>query len=136
MLIINICYAFHSVSRSRRCTRALKWAPGPCVHVFSLVSEEFYPQSTSWILLQKWRLLTEQSGRKTTWVPRVWTKHHFVPCPGTSALARSVNAPLESEGLYCSQAIRSHIKASTHRASSEKINASMIASMTKSFCLL
>ena len=48
------------------------------------------PQSTSSLLLQKWRLLTEQSGRKTTWVPRVWTKHHFVPCRGTSACERTL----------------------------------------------
>ena len=62
------------------------------MNVFSVVSEEFYPQSTSSLLLQKWRLLTERSGPKTTWVPGVWTKHYFVPFPGTSALALNVNA--------------------------------------------
>ena len=62
--------------RSRPCTRALKWAPGPCGHVFSIGSEDFYSQSTSSLLLQKWHLLMEQIGRKTTWVLRVWTKHH------------------------------------------------------------
>ena len=80
----------YAYPKSRPCTRALKWAPGPCVHVFSVGPEEFYPRSTSSLLLQKWRLLTEQNGRKTMWVPRVcrWTKHHFIPvpwnyCPGT-----------------------------------------------------
>ena len=34
-------------TRSRPCTRALKWAPGPRVHVFFVGSEEFYLQSTS-----------------------------------------------------------------------------------------
>ena len=67
---------------------------------FPLVPRSF-TQSTSSLLLQKWRLVTEQSGRKTTWVPRVWTKHHFVPCPGTSALALSVNIPLGSIQTLC-----------------------------------
>ena len=34
-------------TRSRPCTRALKWALGPYVTCFSVGSEEFYPQSTS-----------------------------------------------------------------------------------------
>ena len=50
------------VARSQPCTQTLKWAPGPCVHVFSVGSEKFYPQSTPSLLLQKWRLLMEQSG--------------------------------------------------------------------------
>ena len=77
---------------ARPCTRALKWAPGSCVHVFSVGSEEFYPQSTSShthnSLLRSFcksgvcLVLTEQNGRKIIWVPRAWTKHHFVPVPG------------------------------------------------------
>ena len=76
----------------RPCTRALKWAPGTRVHVFSLGSKEFYPQSTSShtnnSLLRSFckngvcSVLTEQSRRKTICVPRVWTKHHFVLVPG------------------------------------------------------
>ena len=34
------------VARSQPCTQTLKWAPGACVHVFSVGSEKFYPQST------------------------------------------------------------------------------------------
>ena len=79
---------------SRPCTQALKLVPGPCVHFFSVGSEEFYPVNV-FAPFAKMASLTEQSGRKTTWVPRVWTKHHFVPCLGTSALALSVNTPSE-----------------------------------------
>ena len=77
---------------ARLCTRALKWTPGTRVHVFSLGSKEFYPQSTSShtnnSLLRSFckngvcSVLTEQSGRKIICVPRAWTKHHFVPVPG------------------------------------------------------
>ena len=58
-----------------------------CARVFRRFRGDL-PRSTSPLLLQHWRLLTEQSGRKTTWVPRVLYR----------ARALSVKAPLDRGG--------------------------------------
>ena len=73
---------FQCPSRGSRPCTGTKVGTGSLCARFSVGSEWFYLQSTTSLLLQKWRLLKEQSRRKTTWVPKVWTKHHFEPVPG------------------------------------------------------
>ena len=94
-------------TRSRLCTRALKWTPGPCVQVFFVGSEEFYPQSTSSHTHNS--LLRYFCKNGVCWRSKVDERQLGYPecgqslkdkapcilcsCMGTSALALTVKSP-------------------------------------------